>query len=63
LHNPELIILETWLTLKLNVMLNVCSLNQAIKLFKGDATKVKAYCKEKGITISSKALEARLKTL
>jgi len=44
-------------------MKKVCSINQAIKLFKGDLKRVSLYCKEKGISISVKALEARLKSL
>lgn len=43
--------------------MTVCSVNQAIKLFKGDLEKVKEYCKSKGISITQDALEARLKTL
>jgi hypothetical protein len=44
-------------------MKKVCSINQAIKLFKGDLHKVRQYCKERGISISEKALTARLKSL
>lgn len=48
---------------KTNIMRKVCSINQAIKLFKGDLSRVKQYCKDKGISISEKALQARLKSL
>lgn len=41
----------------------ICSINQAIKLFKGDLQRVSQYCKERGISISEKALEARLRSL
>ena len=44
-------------------MLTVCSINQAIKLFKGDLFRVRQYCKDKGISISEKALQARVKSL
>ena len=41
----------------------ICSINQAIKQFKGDLKRISAYCKERGINISQKALEARIKSL
>ena len=44
-------------------MKRVCSINQAIKLFKGDLPKVKNYLLERGIRISEKVLRERLKTL
>lgn len=40
----------------------ICSINQAIKQFKGDLSRVSAYCKERGILISQSALEARIKS-
>jgi len=44
-------------------MNNVCSINQAIKHFKGDLIRVSRYCKDRGISISDKALRARSKSL
>ena len=41
----------------------ICSINQAIKQFKGDLKRILAFCKERGIKISQKALEARIKSL
>lgn len=41
----------------------ICSINQAIKHFKGDLNSVRMYFKSKGINISDEALEARLKSL
>jgi hypothetical protein len=41
----------------------ICRINQAIKLFKGDLKRIALYCKEHGISISDKALEARIKSL
>ena len=32
----------------------ICSINQAIKQFKGDLKRISAYCKERGIKISQK---------
>lgn len=40
----------------------ICSINQAIKQFKGDLNRISEYCKERGILISHKALEARIKS-
>ena len=44
-------------------MKRICSINQAIKLFKGDLPNVKNYLLERGIRISDKVLRERLKTL
>lgn len=44
-------------------MKRICSINQAIKLFKGDLPKVENYLLERGIRISDKVLRKRLKTL
>lgn len=44
-------------------MKRMCSINQAIKLFKGDLPKVKNYLLERGIRISDKVLRERLKTM
>jgi len=44
-------------------MKRICSINRAIKLFKGDLPKVKNYLLERGIRISDKVLRERLKTL
>lgn len=41
----------------------ICSINQAIKHFKGDLKSVRQYFESKGINISDKALKARLKFL
>lgn len=41
----------------------ICSINQAIKHFKGDLKSVRQYFKSKGVNISDKALQARLKSL
>ena len=38
----------------------ICSINQAIKQFKGDLKRISAYCKERGIKISQKALRREL---
>ena len=44
-------------------MKRICCINQAIKLFKGDLSKVKNHFLERGIRISDKVLRERLKTL
>jgi hypothetical protein len=44
-------------------MKRICSINQAIKLFKGDLPKVKNHLLNRGIRISDKVLRERLKTL
>ena len=48
---------------KLRIMNPICSINQAIKHFKGDLIRVSQYCKDRGISITDKALKARLKSL
>ena len=44
-------------------MKHMFSINQAIKLFKGDLPKVKNHLLERGIRISDKVLRERLKTM
>jgi len=44
-------------------MKRMCSIKQAIKLFKGDLPKVKNHLLERGIRISDKVLRERLKTM
>jgi hypothetical protein len=40
----------------------ICSINQAIKDFKGDLERIYGFCKMRGIMISRRALEARIKS-
>ena len=40
----------------------ICRINQAIKQFKGDLSRISEYCKQRGILISREALEARIKS-
>ena len=48
---------------KRRIMNPICSINQAIKHLKGDLIRVSQYCKDRGISITDKALKARLKSL
>ena len=48
---------------KIEIMNPICSIRQAIKHFKGDLSRVREFCKEKGIVISENALQARVRSL
>ena len=63
-YNPHFLqsICPSVLILKRSIMNPICSINQAIKQFKGDLKRISAYCKERGIKISQKALEVRIKS-
>lgn len=41
----------------------ICRINQTIKRFEGNLDKALDYCKEHGISITRKALEARARAL